>query len=480
MTTVVPAKRRMYGKASRRTSAWSIGFAVATEREYGTWRGNATFRAPPATLGETAGFDGRAVPAGCPAPRLCAMIARVTSELHEEARALLPGAVALRRRLHQQPELGLELPATQQAVLEALDGLPLAVETGSRTTSVLATLEGGKPGPTILLRGDMDALPLHEDTGLEFASRVGGAMHACGHDAHVAMLAGAARLLAARRAELPGRIVFMFQPGEEGHFGARVMLEEGLLEREHPPCAAFAIHAVPTIRAGVIATRPSALLASNDDFAITIRGRGGHASMPHDALDPIPVACEVVQALQTYVTRRVNAFEPAVVTVAHITAGTTFNVIPETAKMRGTIRTVSERTRKQVVGDVRGLVEGIARAHGASAELRLWEGYPVTANDQDFARFTLDVARDLLGERRAAELPNAFMGAEDFSYVLERLPGAMVFLGVRPDGVAQPAPNHSNRMVLDEDALATGIAMHAAVAREWLGRAAVTRGGAPA
>lgn len=396
----------------------------------------------------------------------------MSNELIEEARTFLPDAVALRRRLHAQPELGLELPRTQEAVLEALDGLGLDVELGKRTTSVLAMLTGGRPGPTILLRGDMDALPLHEDTGLDFASREGGKMHACGHDAHVAMLAGAARLLAARRAELPGRVLFMFQPGEEGHFGARVMLEEGLLERAHPPAAAFAIHAAPNLPAGAIASRASAILASNDDFQIHVRGRGGHASMPHDACDPIPVACEIVQALQSYVTRRVNAFEPAVVTVAYIRAGTTFNVIPETATMRGTIRTVSERTRKQVLGDLRGLVEGIAGAHGATAELELWQGYPVTSNDRDFAGFALGVARDLVGEKRALEMPNAFMGAEDFSYVLERLPGAMVFLGVAPDGVRRPAPNHSNRMLLNEDAMATGIAMHAAIATSWLGRAA--------
>lgn len=395
----------------------------------------------------------------------------MTPELLDEARDLLPALVDLRRRIHRQPELGLELPATQRQILEALDGLPLEVETGTRATSIVATLTGGKPGPTILLRADMDALPLPEDTGLDFASQVPGAMHACGHDAHVAMLVGAARLLAARRSELPGRVLFMFQPGEEGHFGARVMLEEGLLEREDPPCAAFAIHAVPLLRAGTVATRPRAILASNDDFAVRIRGRGGHASMPHDALDPIPVACEIVQALQSYVTRRVNVFEPAVVSVSHVTAGTTFNVIPEVANMRGTIRTLSERTRRQVLGDLRGLVEGIAGAHGASAELQLWEGYPVTANDGDFARFTLDVARGLLGERNATELPNAFMGAEDFSYVLDRLPGAMVFLGVRPDGVERPAPNHSNRMVLDEGAMAAGAALHAAIALTWLARA---------
>jgi len=393
-------------------------------------------------------------------------------ELNEAARALLPDAVSLRRRIHRRPELGLELPATQQAVVEALDGLGLEVELGTRTTSVVATLQGGRPGPTILLRGDMDALPLHEDTGLDFASQDGGKMHACGHDAHVAMLAGAARLLAARRAALPGRVLFMFQPGEEGHFGARVMLDEGLLDRAHPPAAAFAIHATPNLPAGSIACRAGAILASNDDFQVHVRGRGGHASMPHDALDPIPVACEIVQALQTYVTRRVNAFEPAVITVAYVRAGTTFNVIPETATMRGTIRTVSERTRKQVVGDLRGLVEGIARAHGAEAELELWQGYPVTANERDFAGFTLGVARGLVGEKRAYEIPNAFMGAEDFSYVLERLPGAMVFLGMWPDGVERPAPNHSNRMLIDEGAMATGIALHAAMATTWLERAA--------
>ena len=227
-----------------------------------------------------------------------------------------------------------------------------------------------------------------------------------------------------------------------------------------------------------MATRASAILASNDDFVITMRGRGGHASMPHDALDPIPIACEIVQAMQTYVTRRVNVFDPAVLTVGYIKAGTTFNVIPETATMRGTMRTVSERTRKQVVGDLRGLVEGIAGAHGATAEVQLWAGYPVTANDGDFAGFALGVARGLVGEKHAVELPNAFMGAEDFSYVLERLPGAMVFLGARPDGIARPAPNHSNRMVLNEEAMATGIAMHAAVALEWLGRASGEAGSA--
>jgi len=388
--------------------------------------------------------------------------------LLDEATDALPAAIALRRRLHRFPELGLELPATQEAILESLDGLGLEIERGRRTTSVVATLAGARPGPTVLLRADMDALPMPEDTGLEYASRTPGAMHACGHDAHVAMLAGAARLLARRREDIAGRVLFMFQPGEEGSFGARVMIEEGLLDRDPLPSAAFALHVIPVLAAGSVSTRTSVLMASNDDFRITIRGRGGHASMPHDALDPIPVACEIVQALQSYVTRRVNAFDPAVITVARIDAGSTFNVIPETATMLGTIRTVSERTRKQVTRELRDLAEGIARAHGATAELSLWDGYPVTENHPGSAERALAVARELLGAERVRELKSPVMGAEDFSYVLERVPGAMLLLGVRPDGVDRPAPNHSNRMMLNESAMASGIALYAALARDAL------------
>src|SRR5688572_5584711 len=240
--------------------------------------------------------------------------------LLDEAHGLLDDVVAVRRRIHRQPEIGLTLPRTQQVVLEALDGLGLDVRTGQKTTSVVATLEGTQPGRTMLLRADMDALPLEEDTGLPFASEVDGAMHACGHDAHVAMLLGAARILAARRASLAGRVVFMFQPGEEGYHGARVMIEEGLLEATKPD-AAFGLHAGARLPAGVVGTRGGALLAAGDTFQITVRGDGGHASAPHDCLDPIPVACEIVQAFQTMVTRRVNAFDPAIVTVAKIEAG---------------------------------------------------------------------------------------------------------------------------------------------------------------
>src|SRR5512132_3439556 len=266
----------------------------------------------------------------------------VASEILSEAQDIADDVIGLRRRIHRRPEIGLTLPHTQATVLEALDGLGLETRTGQRTTSVIARLAGGRPGRTILLRADMDALPMPEDTGLPFASEVGGAMHACGHDAHVAMLVGAARLLARRRATLAGSVLFMFQPGEEGYHGARVMLEEGLLEGGAPPTGAFALHVTHRLTAGAISARPGPAMASGDTIQIVVRGRGGHASAPHDCLDPIPIACEMVQAFQTLVTRRVHVFDPAVLTIAKIEAGTTRNIVPETASLLGTIRTVSE------------------------------------------------------------------------------------------------------------------------------------------
>lgn len=384
------------------------------------------------------------------------------------ALAVADDAVQLRRRIHRHPELGLALPRTQAAVLEAIDGLGLDVRTGRRATSVIARLAGKRSGPTLLLRADMDGLPLQEDTGLPFASEIDGRMHACGHDAHVAMLVGAARLLARYRADLAGSVLFVFQPGEEGYHGARVMIEEGLLDDESPPTGAFALHVGARHPAGVVATRPGPTMASGDTFQILVRGRGGHASAPHDCLDPIPIACEIVQAFQSLITRGVNVFDPAVITVAKVEAGTTRNVIPETASLLGTIRTVSAATRERVLAGVRRVAEGIAAAHGAEAVTELTRGYPVTVNDAGFATLVLETATALLGPDRVEAMSTPIMGSEDFSYVLERVPGAMAFLGTRPD--TGPAhPNHSSRMLVNESALATGIAMHVAMALRFLG-----------
>src|SRR5271168_1453861 len=276
------------------------------------------------------------------------------SELHrflDEARELLPAAVALRRRIHAEPELGLDLPLTTAAVLEGLQGLDVEIARGPSTSGLVVSLSGRKPGTqtgrTILLRGDMDALPMPEETELDFASKIPGRMHACGHDAHTAMLVQAVHLLHRHRDELAGTVKFMFQPGEEGYGGARLMIEDGLIEADPKPDGAFALHIAPHIKAGAIVGKPGPMLASVDTWTITVRGRGGHASMPHDAVDPIPVAFEIGLALHALVTRRIDAFDPVVLTCGKVTAGTANNVIPETVEMTGTLRATTESAREE-------------------------------------------------------------------------------------------------------------------------------------
>jgi hippurate hydrolase len=405
-------------------------------------------------------------------------VARDLAALLTAARDNLAETIAIRRQIHAHPEIGLQVPVTQAVVVEQLARLGLRPIAGEKVSSVTALIEGARPGPTILLRADMDALPLTEESGLDFASEIDGAMHACGHDTHVAMLLGAARLLVDRQAEFAGRVLLMFQPGEEGYAGARSMLEEGLLDLPTaggfgPVTGAFAIHIGNRYQSGTIHLRPGAQMASSDVLRITVKGKGGHASSPHLAVDPITVAAEIVLALQVSVTRGVNPFDPAVVTIAKVTAGTTNNIIPETAELLGTIRTVSEETRAAVKERIARLVEGIAGAHGASATLDIEPGYPVTANDEAFAGFVLDVARDLVGDGAVDTLKAPIMGAEDFSFVLEKVPGAMAFLGAVPaeqDPESVPQ-NHSNLVVFDEDAMPVGIALYAAVALRHLGGA---------
>jgi hippurate hydrolase len=384
------------------------------------------------------------------------------------AEAIQDSVVEIRRRLHRRPELGLQLPETQGAIAADLEGLGLTPTLGRSVGSVVATIEGAQPGPTILLRADMDALPLQEDTGLDFASEVPGQMHACGHDTHVAMLLGAVRLLLERRDQLAGRVLLMFQPGEEGYHGARYMLEEGLLDGtpETAVDAAFAIHIGTRYESGTINFRGGPQLASGDTIRLTVRGRGGHASAPHLALDPIAIAAQIVVALQTMVTRTVDAFDPAVITIADIHAGTTTNIIPETAFMQGTMRTVSAERRAAVKERLRTVAEGIAGAFGATVELEIEPGYPVTVNDAGFCDMVRAEATALIGEGRVCAMPAPIMGSEDFSYVLEKVPGAIVFLGAAPRGRdPQTVPqNHSNRVVFDESAMAVGTALYAAVA----------------
>jgi amidohydrolase len=396
-------------------------------------------------------------------------VPKPSADMHELAVALLPGMVSLRRAIHAEPELGLQTPKTAARVRAALAGLPLEIRQGPSTSGLVATLRGGQSGGrTVLLRGDMDALPMPEDTGLPYASGVSGTMHACGHDAHVAMLAGAAQLLCARRAALRGTVQFMFQPGEEGYHGARCMLDDGIIDPL--PDAAFALHVMPNGPHGVFSGRAGPLLASADIISVSVIGRGGHASMPHDALDPIPIACEIVSAIQTFVTRQVSVFDPAVVTIAKIEAGTTDNVIPETANILGTMRTLSPQRRTSLQEGLRKLAFGIASAHGARAIVEFESGFPVTICDPRAVALGRRVAEALYGAHSWHTLDHPIMGAEDFSYVLQKVPGAMFFLGAAHAGSdwRQCCGIHSNRMVLDEAVMARGAALHAAVAERFL------------
>ena len=389
----------------------------------------------------------------------------------QAAQSVQPDTVALRRAIHAEPELGIQTPKTMAKVRAALAGLPLEWKTGSSTTGARAVLRGGRPGRTVRLRGDMDALPMPEDTNLPFKSTIQNTMHACGHDTHTAMLASAARLLAAKRDSLAGTVLFMFQPGEEGWYGAKLMMDDGLLENPAPE-AAFALHIMPNAPAGMLGSKAGPLLASSDELSITIRGRGGHASMPHDTIDPIPVACEIVTALQVFVTRRVNVFDPAVITIGKIEGGSTDNVIPESAHLLGTIRTVSEASRDLVHEGIARIAQSIAAAHECEAEVKAERGFPVTVNDARAVVFAEQTITSLFGAESWMTMKAPLMGAEDFSYVLQKVPGAMMFLGVCPPGQQwkSACPCHSNKMVLDEAMMARGVAAHCAMAEKFLQR----------
>jgi amidohydrolase len=388
--------------------------------------------------------------------------------IRDEAAAISDDIAELRHSIHAEPEIGLDLPKTQQKVLQALDGLPLEISRGQALTSVTAVLRGARPGKTVLLRGDMDALPVTERTGLPYACRLPGAMHACGHDLHTAMLAGAARLLAARLADLAGNVIFMFQPGEEGSGGARIMIDEGVLDAAgERPVAAYALHVGSSLLPlGMVAGRAGTAMAAADTLHVTVRGRGGHGSQPHLAADPIPVACEIVTALQTMVTRRFNVFDPVVLTVGSFHAGTTDNVIPDDAAFVATVRTFSAQTRDLVKDAALRLARQSAAAHGLEAEAEFVDGYPVTVNDQGEFGFAEGTVRDLLGAERFMAEPFPLTGSEDFSYVLEQVPGAFMMIGAcPPDADPATAPyNHSAEAVFDDAVIADGTALYAELA----------------
>ncbi len=399
-------------------------------------------------------------------------------DLKSESLAMAGDLRDLRRALHAIPEVGLELPATQAAVLEAIDGLGLEITTGTALSSVTAVLRGGRPGPAVLLRGDMDALPVVETTGEPFAptpgSAHGDAMHACGHDLHMAGLVGAARLLAAHRDELPGDVVFMFQPGEEGFDGARYMVDEGVLDAAGSRVvAAYGLHVFSRwFGHGIVAGRAGSLMAASAALYVRVKGAGGHGSSPHMAKDPIPAAAEMVTALQTMVTRTFDVFDPVVVTVGSFHAGSKRNIIPSEAVFDATVRSFSAEAAEKVAAACVRVCEGIAAAHGLEVDAGFEGEYPLTVNDPEEWEFARATAADLFGEERLQDMPNPMAGSEDFSRVLNEVPGAYLFLGATVGEIEESAANHSPLARFDDDVLPDAAALLAELAVRRLARSA--------
>ena len=406
--------------------------------------------------------------------------------LLEDAGAIHDELRAFRRAMHAEPEVGLDLPRTQERVLAALDPLGLELFTGSATTSVTGVLRGGAAGPdagrpTVLLRADMDALPVQELVDVDYRSRIDGAMHACGHDLHTAMLIGAARLLSARRAELPGDVVLMFQPGEEGFGGGKVMVEEGVLEAAGRRVdAAYGMHVFSALEPyGRFATKPGTMLAASDAFAVTFRGKGGHGSAPHGAKDPVPAAAELVTALQTTVTREFSIFDPIVVTVGVLRAGTKRNVIPDEAYVEATVRTFSPEAQAKAAQVLPRVARGIAAARGLEVSVEYVAEYPITANTPAEADFSRSVIEELFGDvERQHRWVDPIAGSEDFSFVLREVPGSFVGLGAVPPGLDPMTTefNHSPRAYFDDGVLADGAAVYAELAIRKLTALAPTAG----
>ncbi len=399
---------------------------------------------------------------------------RTTLELANE---IGPGIIELRRALHQIPEFDLQLPKTQKTLLDALAGLDLEISTGTALTSITAVLRGGAPGakdrPAVLLRGDMDALPVTEKTNLPYASTHPGMMHACGHDLHMAGLVGAARILAANRASLAGDVVFMFQPGEEQTGGAPLMIDEGLLEATgHRVDAAYTLHVYSAQHPlGTWFSRPGPQMAACDQLQVRVVGAGGHGSAPHRTLDPIPVACEMVLALQTMITRGFDVFDPVMLTVGRIAGGTKANIIGDEAAFDATVRTLSAANRDRIEDKTLRLVHGIAAAHGLTVDAQFVRGYPVTINDPNEHAFAVDTITDLLGAHAHVPMTEPEMGSEDFSYVLEQVPGA--YLNLSACSAADPATapdNHSSTAMFDDSVLTHAAAVLAELAIRRLAR----------
>ena len=393
-----------------------------------------------------------------------------TEQLREVIDEILPGVVADRRDFHEHPELAHQEVRTAGVVADRLRAIGLDdIRTGIASTGVTGLIRGtaGPGGKTVLLRADMDALPIHELNEVEYRSRTDGVMHACGHDAHTAMLLAVTRLLMERRGEFAGTVKVLFQPAEEvPPGGAKPMIEAGVLEEPHVD-AAFGLHIAQGDPVGTLSVRPGPAMAAADRFRIVVHGKGGHGAHPHDTIDPVLVGAQIVTALQSLVAREVDPIESGVVTVAAFLAGEAFNVIPETAELRGTVRTFTPANRDLLQERVGALVTGIAAAMRAEATVEYARGYPATVNDPELTELVRRACEATVGPDKV--LTGApMMGAEDFSYFLEAVPGSFFFVGSKNPERGLVWGHHHPRFDLDEAAMAVGIEAMTRVALDYL------------
>ena len=382
----------------------------------------------------------------------------------KKAEGLKQEMIDLRRNFHQSPELGLQEFNTARKVEGVLKTLGLETRMFVNGTGVRGFLKGSEPGETIALRADMDALPIQEETDLPYQSQNKGVMHACGHDAHIAMLLGAATILSEMRKELKGNVAFIFQPAEEIGAGAKAMVEEGALEGVN---RIFGLHVYSILPFGILGYRPGPLMAAGDFFDVKITGKGGHGGLPHLTVDPIVIAANAISTLQTIVSREVDPVESAVISICKMNGGEAYNVIPETATFGGTIRSHKPELRGGLPRRIKEILDGLVSGMRGSYEFNLMSKFPATINDEEMTAFVVKVAKEILGEDKLSLL-KPLMGSEDFSFYLQKVPGTFAFLGIENKEKGIIYPHHHPKFNIDEDILPLGTALHVSVAMEYL------------
>ena len=387
-------------------------------------------------------------------------------QLKREVEELTPWLIDLRRRLHRIPEPGFQEHKTQALIARTLDDL--GIEYTSERTWIVAIIRGGRSGPTVALRADMDALPIQEQTGCDFASTHSGYMHACGHDAHVAMVLGAAKLLKAHADRFSGNVKLFFQPAEETEGGALPMIEAGCMQNPEVS-RVFGLHVMPNLPVGAVESRSGALNGASDDVHIAIKGKSAHGAYPDLGIDAIACAAQVISALQTLISRNTSPLDSAVLSFGTIKGGTASNVLCDEVRIHGTLRTVSPDTREKLKRKIAEIAQGVSRAMDADAEVTITPGYCALINHEGEVRHVFEVAKRLLGEGSVRVKAQPSLGVEDFAYFIADTPGAFFHLGCSPLEAQAPAPLHNCKFELDEGCLPIGVMMHAALVMETLG-----------